>query len=176
MDFIEILFAILVITHSGAITLGVGASTIAIAGFLTAIVDGTFDPSERRIMGVVYISLRVAMITILLMSLGIFLMRPDFFGEFTLPMWVLVAVLYVNAFLMTKHLISMQVGPALQAGTWYTLGFLLTIYVFNLFPLASWLSFSIFFADVALGVLTVHICMQYAKRHKSAPQTPEQHG
>ena len=159
-------FSFLVLNHIGAITLGVGASTIAVAGFLTALADGTFDPSERRIMGVVYISLRVAMVTILVTSALIFFMRPDYFGAFTMPMWIMTAVLFINAILMTKHWISPKFGPAIQAATWYTLGFLMTIYLFDLFPLTPLVVIAFFLADFAITIATINICLMIVKRKR----------
>ena len=158
----------LILVHSSAIALGVGASTIAIAGFLTAIADNKFDDSERRIMGVVYFSLRVAMVLIVLFSLLVMWLEPGFFGWFTVPMWIMTAVLYINAVLMTKHWISGKLGPAIQAGTWYTLGFLITIYVFDLSVLTL-TGFGIFFViDLLLAILIVNGCMKYLawKRRK----------
>ena len=158
---LEILFLALVLIHSSAIALGVGSSTIAIGGFLTAIADGNFDESERRIMGVVYLSLRIAMWMIVVFSLLIMWMRPDFFGDFTLPMWVMTAVLFVNAFMMTKHWITPKLGPAIQAGTWYTLGFLITAYVFKLFPLTIEVFIYFYLATLVAAVVIVNGCMKY---------------
>lgn len=151
----------LVLVHSSAIALGVGASTIAIAGFLTAIGDGKFDKSERRIMGVVYLSLRIAMVLIVLCTIAIMVLMHDFFGEFTMPLWILTVVLYVNAFLMTKHWISSKLGPAIQAGTWYTLGFLITAYVFDLFLLTPMISTYFYGATLVLAIVIVNACIKY---------------
>lgn len=159
----------LVLVHSSAIALGVGASTIAIAGFLTAIADNTFDESERRIMGVVYFSLRVAMALIVLFSLLIMWLHPDFFGWFTVPLWIMTAVLFLNAFLMTKHWISTKLGPAIQAGTWYTLGFIITIYVFKLSVLTLMEFIYFFIIDLVLAIAIVNGCIQYLSwRRKKA--------
>lgn len=157
----ELSFIALALIHSSAVALGVGASTIAIAGFLTAIADNTFDQSERRIMGVVYLSLRIAMVLIVLMTLLMMWMRPDFFGWFTWPLWILTAVLYLNAILMTKRWISPRLGPAIQAGTWYTLGFIITLYFFDLSALTL-AQFGVFFVtDLILALLIVNGCMHY---------------
>jgi len=168
----ELIFISLILLHSSAIALGVGSSTIAIAGFLTAIGDGTFDPSERRIMGVVYLSLRIAMISIVIISALIWLMDANFFGTFTMPMWVMTAILFVNAYLMTKHWISPKIGPAIQAGTWYTLGFVITIYVFDLAPITPILFFVFYIIDLVLAIAIVNGCMKYLKwrRTRATPQ------
>ena len=172
---LDLLFTVLVLIHSNTIGLGVGASTIAIAGFLTAIGDGTFDPSEKRIMGVVYFTLRVAMGTILVSSGLVYLMDPQYFQEFTSPMWILIAVLFINAVLMTKHWISGKFGPAIQAATWYTLGFLVTIYIFG-FATVDMTYFAVFYAAaLVVGIVIVNGCMVYLKnRREKAPQVPAQ--
>jgi hypothetical protein len=162
----DLILAFLVLNHAGAVTLGVGASTLAIAGFLTAIADGNFEQGERRIMGVVYISLRVAMITIFLATVAIWFMDPNYFGDFTMPLWIMTAILFVNALFMTKHWISPKLGPAIQAGTWYTLGFLITIYMFDLFQLTSAVFLWFFIGDILVAVVTVNVCMWYLKRRQ----------
>ena len=163
----ELLFIALVMIHSSAIALGVGSSTLAITGFIVALLDGDFDASERRIMGVIYTSLRVAMGMIFVSSLLIMILQPGFFGWFTVPLWVMTAVLFVNAFLMTKHWIPKSLGPAIQAGTWYTLGFVITAYVFDLFEL-SMLGFAEFYAvDLIIAILIVNGCLRYLQAKRS---------
>lgn len=157
----EFIFGLLVVLHSSAVALGLGSSTIAIAGFLTALGDGKMDVSERRIMGVVYFSLRVAMVTILLFTLLIMWMKPGFFGSFTTPQLVLTAVLYLNAVLMTKHWISMKIGPAIQAGTWYTFGFLITMYIFDLLELTPAVAYGFLLGDIVVAILIVNGCLKY---------------
>ena len=167
-DLFDIFFLLVVVAHSSAIGLGVGASTLAITGFLSALGnDGAIDTGERRIMGVVYFSLRVAMALIVLTSLIVWFIDPDFFGLFTAPMWIMVAVLFVNAFLMTKHWITPKLGPAIQAGTWYTLGFLITIYVFGFYPITQTLFWSFYIADLILAVIIVNLCLKYLKWRRS---------
>lgn len=157
----DITLTALLLVHSNALALGIGSSTIAIAGFLTAIGDGKFDPSERRIMGVVYISLRIAMVLIALTSLLIELYQPGFFGWFSTPMWIMTGILYLNALLMTKHWISPKLGPAIQAGTWYSFGFIITIYAFNLGTLTLNEFLTFFGADLIAAILIVNACMAY---------------
>lgn len=167
----DILFKVLVVLHSNAIGLGVGASSLAIAGFLTAIGDGKMDPSERKLMGVIYITLRIAMGLILVSAALIALMDFSFFGAFRTPMWILIGMLFLNAILMTKHWITPKLGPAIQAGTWYTLGFLITIYIFEYMELTL-LNFAIFYGVMfTLAVLVVNGCMLYLKKRQSAKAT-----
>ncbi len=115
-----------------------GASTLAIINFFVAIADGTIDPQERKLMGVVYIVLRVAMVLILITTLALALIHITltdlpYFTPFTLSIWTLIVVLYANAVLMTKHIMPSKVGPALQAATWYTLGIVLSLVSIGLF-------------------------------------------
>ena len=157
----EILLAIFLLIHSSGIALGVGSSTIAIAGFLTAIADNNFDESERRIMGVVYFSLRFAMVTIVLFTLAIMWLKPDFFGWSVIPLWIMTVVLFVNAVLMTKHWISGKLGPAIQAGTWYSLGFLLTLYIFDLAVWSLQTTLLSYVGVVIVAIIIVNACLEY---------------
>lgn len=156
------LFLILVAyIQSLAVSLGVGSSTIAVCNYVAALRDGQIDTSERGIMGVTYVLLRVAMVVIaitLIIQAVIFIPQYGFayFQPFILFVWLIVAVLYANAFLMTKHLIPSTVGPSLQAVSWYTLGtlyFLSTIYVttFAFTTLMLWYGLAFLLVTVALN-------------------------
>jgi len=162
----DIALLVLVIIHSSMIGLGIGASTIAITGFVVALMDGEFDASERNMMGVVYLSLRIAMVGIVLSSIAVWLLQRDFFGTVTMPMWVLIGVLFVNAFLMTKHWISVKLGPAIQAGTWYSLGFFITIFVFDLAPITLTNFLVAYVLVLIAAVIIVELFMRYFKRRR----------
>lgn len=119
--------AVVTILQSFSISLGVGSSTLAIVNFFAAIADGTIDETERRMMGIVYIVLRVAMVFILLTTVLLISYHYGNFGfsgltGFTLGQITALAILYINAMLMTAHLMPSTFGPAIQAGSWYTLG------------------------------------------------------
>lgn len=124
MSFIITLVAII---QSFSISLGVGSSTLAILNFFGAIADGTIDPTERRMMGIVYIVLRVAMVLILVSTL--FLLVVEQIGNdagelsaFAFGQITALSVLFINAVLMTLHWMPSTFGPSIQAGSWYTLG------------------------------------------------------
>lgn len=162
----ELIFSLAIIFHASAIALGVGSSTLAISNFLVAIFDGQIDEGERRIMGVTYIMLRVAMVSILLTTALIYFFDTNFFGEIGVFMWVLIAVLYVNAIMMTKHWISPKIGPGLQAATWYTLGFIVTIHMFELVKLDT-VTFSLLYAvDIVTALVIVNGYMKYLQSKK----------
>ena len=108
------------------ISLGVGSSTLAILNFFTAIKDGTIDAVERNMMGIVYIVLRVAMVGILFTT--VVLLAPTITADImhlsvvSLAQLTIIAVLFINATLMTARLMPSKYGPGIQAGSWYTLG------------------------------------------------------
>lgn len=114
------------------ISLGVGSSTLAIINFFAAIADGTIDETERRMMGIVYIVLRVAMVGILittaalhapvLLAGGVTAMTTMMWAQ-----WIVLLVLYLNAILMTMRLMPSTFGPGLQAGSWYSLGIIMAL-------------------------------------------------
>lgn len=124
MEFVILLIAII---FSFATSLGVGSSTLAIVNFFVAIADGSIDGTERKMMGVVYVVLRIAMgllfITLTLLTayniyhLGAAALTPLLFAQ-----WTVLVVLYLNAILMTLRIMPSTFGPSLQAGSWYTLG------------------------------------------------------
>jgi len=162
----QIIFNLAVILHASAISLGVGSSTLAISNFLVAIFDGQVDESERRIMGVTYIMLRVAMVSILFITAFIYFLNADFFGAIGNFMWVLIAMLFLNAVLMTKHIMPSKVGPALQAATWYTLGFMITIHMFKLFSLSTTTFLVLYAADIIVALVIVNGYIKYLQTKK----------
>lgn len=122
-----IFFTLIAILQSFSISLGVGSSTLAITNFFVAIADGSIDASERRMMGVVYIVLRIAMIAILVTTL--ILISKQYYAtglwsmsDFSVGQLIVIFVLFTNAMLMTMHKVPSNFGPAIQAGSWYTLG------------------------------------------------------
>ena len=120
------------ILQSLFISLGVGSSTLAIVNFFVAIADGKIDKTERKMMGVVYIALRVAMVGILVTTLGLISLEFLVSGAvsltpFDIAQLFTLCVLFINATLMTLRLMPSTFGPALQAGSWYTLGALIAL-------------------------------------------------
>ena len=162
----ELIFSLAIVFHASAIALGVGSSTLAISNFLVAIFDGKVDEGERRIMGVTYIILRVAMVSILLTTALIYWFNSNFFGEAGTYMWLLIVVLYGNAFLMTKHIMPSKIGPALQAATWYSLGFLVTIHVFDLMIINTTTFGILYAADIIVALVVVNGYLKYLQAKK----------
>lgn len=153
-------------TMATAISLGVGSSSLAITSFFAAIADGQIDQSERHMLGVIYWVLRVAMVLILLTISILTFVFPDTL-EGTLYIWILIGVLYVNAILMTKHWIPVQVGPALQAASWYTLGFMLSIQMFAIAELTHFLFAQLYVIDFIVAYVIVNAFMYIKKRQRS---------
>ncbi len=163
METIIIFFTVL---QSTAISLGMGASTLAIVNFFLAISDGTIDATERRMMGAVYVLLRISMALILAtFIILLFVQYLQGTGVFiNLAQITLISVLFINAFLMTKRIMPSKIGPALQASTWYTLGGLTAI-----LPLAlvstSYATFLLGYGIVIiLGLLIVNGVMKYLRK------------
>jgi len=156
------------ILQSVAISLGVGCSTLAIVNFFVAIADGKIDENERKMMGIVYVLLRIAMILILLTTGFIAVVAllggsTHYLTPFVMGVWTLIAVLFINSVLMTKHIMPSNIGPALQAGTWYTLGVVMALVPLNLSGF-SYFEFVIgYLAAIALAVTIVNGAMSYLK-------------
>jgi len=124
------------VLQSMAISLGVGSSTLAILNFFVALQDGKIDETERHFMGATYIILRVSMVMILLTTIilayfGMTSFGNDYFTNYNIAQFVLIAVLYINTILMTLQTMPSKYGPALQASSWYTLGILSTLYAYG---------------------------------------------
>lgn len=113
------------LTQMVGVSLGVGASTVAIVQYILAFRDRAIDKSEKPLLHATYLLLRVAMslilITLIVQTVSV-LSNPQL-SLFTIDFaaWLLVIALYANAILMTRHLMPRRIGPALQAATWYTL-------------------------------------------------------
>ncbi|HEX4799061.1 MAG TPA: hypothetical protein VFV22_00790 [Candidatus Paceibacterota bacterium] len=156
---LETITPLIIIMNTSAIGLGVGASTLAIISFLVALHDGTIDTSERRMLGVIYSLLRFAMVSILITLILIIWLQPSLFGSQTTYIVILVGIIFLNAIAMTKHWISSKVGPALQAASWYTLGFISTIHMFSLYKIDA-LAFVILYGiDIVFFIVLVNVLL-----------------
>ena len=152
-----------------AISLGMGASTLAILNFFVAIADGVVDPSERKLMGVVYIVLRVAMFLILATAVILTVANYQATGVVTIaaPQATLIAMLFINAILMTKKIMPSKFGPALQASTWYTLGITTSLIPLGIVA-ASYGQFLLWYATIiVLAIATVNGVMSILKKNKA---------
>jgi hypothetical protein len=117
------------IIQSLGISLGVGSSTLAILNFFHAIADGKIDETERNFMGVTYLVLRIAMGTIFVGLFGTIIIyfhtaELENITNYLVFQTILLAVLFMNAALMTLRYMPSTFGPAIQASAWYTLGIL----------------------------------------------------
>ena len=167
------LFTLIAILQAFSISLGTGASTLAIINFFVAIADGGISPDERRMMGVVYIVLRVAMVLILLTTITLLIRQYGIGGlssmsTFHLGQALAITVLFVNAVLMTKHMIPSNFGPAIQAGNWYTLGTLSALLPLGIvgFSLTQFALAYIAWLILAISIVNAIMAMQMAKRNK----------
>ena len=163
------IFVLVSIVQSVAISLGVGCSTVAIVNFFVAISDGKIDEQERKMMGVVYILLRVAMVLILLTTsiLGLFVYQNlGYIPTFVLSQWIVTVMLFVNATLMTKRIMPSNIGPALQAATWYTLGVTMALVPLTLSRYSLFEFLLGYAAAIALAVSIVNGVMTHLKHKK----------
>src|SRR5690606_6006925 len=109
--------------------LGVGSSTFALVNFIVALRDGVIDESEKRLMHVVYFVLRIGMVCIGLSLLGLLVYDYvisggrtfEYIGPKYLMQLTLLAVITINAILMTLHKMPMRYGPVIAGGSWYSL-------------------------------------------------------
>ncbi len=150
---------------------GVGSSTIAVTQFFSAIADGKIDESERRIMEVTYKVLRVSMgLTLVTTAVqGAILyyyadMGVAYFNPFTVAVWMLISVLFLNALAMSKHWLPSTLGPGIQAGSWYTLGVLIAFVPLGLTSF-TFVQFLLAYAGmICLALAIINGVMNYIKR------------
>jgi hypothetical protein len=180
MSFIITLVAII---QSFSISLGVGSSTLAILNFFGAIADGTIDATERRMMGIVYIVLRVAIGLILVSTLFLIVAEQasNQAGElsaFAFGQITALAILFINAVLMTLHLMPSTFGPSIQAGSWYTLGTLaallplgLTDFTYVQF-LLGYLTWIVLAVAIVNGVMAMMKAKNEERKQQEAKENP----
>jgi len=155
--------------QSVAISLGVGSSTLAIVNFFVAIADGKIDETERKMMGITYTILRVAMVLIIVTTISLIILEIVQLGLITLTAYLisqlfLIGMLFTNAYLMTKRIMPSTFGPAIQAGTWYTLGIFSALVPLGLTNF-SLLQFGLLYvAVILLGISVVNGMMAYLKK------------
>ncbi len=156
-----------------SICLGTGSSTLAVLNFFNAISDGVIDPIERRMMGGTYAVLRTAMhliliSTVVLVIIGYAEKGHDYFTTYVIAQLILIAVLYLNSYLMTKRLISSKFGPAIQAGSWYLLGFGIALLTLNLIDFSLTTFFLAYLSELAFSFVVINAAMKHLN-NKSTP-------
>ena len=108
-------------------------------------------------LGIVYTVLRLAMILIflthLILNIPVYMAygAAGLMTSLNFIQWLMLFILYVNALLMTTHVMPDTYGPGLQAATWYALGVITT-----LGGLAITIHFSVFVLTyIVFGILAV---------------------
>jgi hypothetical protein len=166
----DITIIVLSIVQAVSISLGVGSSTLAILNFFHAIKDGTIDPAERGFLGITYIVLRVAMVlilttTILLTMYGYYNVGQAYITTYIIAQLSLIAVLFINATLMTMRLMPSKYGPAIQASSWYSLGFLLALVPQGLTDF-SFITFAVtYILLIAFATVVIGFVMKWQKKN-----------
>lgn len=166
-----IIITLVAILQSLAVSLGAGSSTLAIVNFFVAIADGKIDETERKMMGVVYVALRVAMIGILMTTLGLIALEFMYKGvisltDFDIAQLFVLCVLFVNATLMTLRLMPSTFGPALLAGSWYTLGALMALRLQGITEFSFSQFFAVYILWMIIAVGIVNGIMSFLKNRR----------
>ncbi len=167
----SILFILTIVLQAISVALGVGSSTLAITNFFVAIADGRISEDERKMMGIVYIMLRIAMViifitTTILTIIGYSKLGVSTFTPFLLAVWTLIIVLFTNAWLMTHHYMPSTIGPALQASSWYTLGVLMALTEINIMPSSYIVFFLSYLTTLFFAIAVVNGIMAILKHKK----------
>lgn len=144
------------------VSLGVGASTVAITLWLIAQSAGPMNADKGMMLKGIYKILRVGMIAIgvgLILSLLFHTVVRDL--QYAMQ-WAFFGVLCMNAILMTYHKIPMSFAPALQAATWYAL-FLITVIPVALLPAV--VVACIYVAWVFVVYLVIRSAIEHGKKN-----------
>jgi hypothetical protein len=166
----EIIYIINILVLSIAVSLGVGCSTAAISQFFVAIKDGEIDASERKMMGVVYFLLRIAMgailLTLIIQAGIIYQITGDFLfiSPYFQALYTAVAVLYLNAIGMTMHYIPGKIGPGIQGTTWYTIGILTALVSLNLAGFTYMEFLLVYLGAMVIVIAGLNILMKQMKQ------------
>ena len=173
----ETIIVILKILQTMGISLGVGTSTMAVTLFFLAIKDGEISRDERAYLGITYFVLRVAMTIILISTILIAIIGGasglDIFSAYFAAQTLLVAVLFINAFLMTMHIMPSTFGPAIQASSWYSLGIMAAMYGQGFTNINLLIFFFAYATFIFFAVSFINAMMAYLKelRETEAPTT-----
>lgn len=117
-----------------AIAIGAGAVTVAVAQSLAAVEDNKISPDEQRLMMVVLITMRMALLLLFathaFFTAKLYMVFSSDLNYF-LPfmnqqsvLWTLIAVLFITFVFIDKAIISRQIGVAAMVPTWYALIFI----------------------------------------------------
>lgn len=160
---------ILTLVQSLAISLGVGASTLAVLNFFAALRDGLIDETERNMMGIVYWTLRAAMVLILVTSIPLLALSwatLSVSSGYLFAFFLTVGVLYLNAIGMTFQKVPSTFGPAIQAASWYTLGAIATLATLGVNGFLWWQFVLCYVTAITCLIAIVNGVMAYLKdRH-----------
>ena len=172
----ETIILALKVLQTMGISLGVGASTLAIVFFFLAIKDGEISRDERSYLGVIYIVLRVAMgiilvTTLLLATIGYVYIGLSYFTGYATAQLILLAVLFTNAFLMTKRIMPSTFGPAIQASSWYSLGFLAALYGQDVREVDIMIFFLSYITLILFATSFINAMMAYLKEKREESVT-----
>lgn len=151
------------------ISLGMGSSTIAVSNFFLAISDGKIEDHERKFMKVAYFVLRVAMVIILVTTVALAFqgyseIGSAYFTPYIITQFILIGALYLNSLLMTLHLIPSTLGPAIQASSWYTLGFALALLANGWSDISLGAFMLLYLADFIVSMVLINSVMAYFKK------------
>ncbi len=169
METITIVFSII---QSLGISLGAGASTIAILNFFQAISDGKIDETERNFMNITYKVLRIMMIIILVSTFmlaysGYSTQGFEYFTSYTIAQIILILTLFLNAYLMTLRVMPSTFGPAIQVSSWYTLGFILALIPHNLIDFGLQVFILAYLTFIVCVIAIINSVMAHLKENQA---------
>ena len=120
------LHGVLVIIHIIGVILGVGGATLAEVFYIVALKDGKVDASEKLMMHANYKLIRVGLVISVLSGIALVLwfvfVQGNNWPLESPKLWVkdiMVVVIIINAWLLTRHFIPMWLGASLSFTSWW---------------------------------------------------------
>ena len=97
--------------------------------------------------------------------MGLYTLGAEYTTSFILSQFLLTSVLFINATLMTARIMPSTLGPAIQASSWYTLGFTLALVPHSLtnYTIVEFLIGYVVFIGVVTYVIR-HVMAYLAKK------------
>ena len=157
----ELLYIVITIVQTLAISLGIGAATLSVLNFFGAIKDGLIDDTERHLMGLTTNVLRIALSLLVITTFLQAILRfstigVEIFSTLFFILWTLICFLILITILTKRSLLSSTVGPGMMVASWYVLGIVLALISLGVQNFSYWQFFVGLVATMALSVSVIN--------------------
>jgi hypothetical protein len=106
--------------------------------------------------------------SLVLILIGYVTSGKAYFTGYVAAQSIVIAVLFLNSFLMTIRLMPSTFGPAIQASAWYTLGFLFTLFAYDLANIHILVFLFAYLTFIFFAISLINSIMAYLKEKSLA--------